>query len=241
MLSATAPQYDVSADSIGDWYRNIVSLRTAVGLFDDLVDDAADAATLVAHEMATKPIVSAVPIVQRPFDEADYYAPVCQAIAWPFAHPLASRFSDGRFGAWYGADSLQTGIHETAHHFRVNTMASEAALHAGDEIVQERRVYLVRCDAMLIDLRAACATEPRLTDPVDYRYCQALGSELEAASMPGVLTCSARRSAGHVAAVFRRQALSQPRDFCYLTYRLDVASGRVDVERQRGRILYRIH
>jgi RES domain len=234
-------QFDVSADSIGDWYRNIVTLRTAIGLFDDLVDDARDAAVLVAHEMATKPIHSAIPIVQRPFEEADYYAPIGQAIAWPFAHPLASRYSDGRFGVWYGADSLPTGIHETVHHFRVNTLASEAARHAGDSIIQERRVYLVRCDAMLVDLRAACAAEPRLTDPDDHRYCHALGAELEAASLPGVLSRSARHAAGCIAAVFHRHALSQPRDFCYLTYRLDVASGRVDVERQRGKILCRIH
>ena len=228
--------YALSEDCRGDWLRNIVSLRASVALFAELVADPADAHVLIAHELATKPARGATPILDRPFEEAALYDPVREAIAWPFEHPCRSRYSSGAYGVWYGARTLRTSIHETVYHFRRNTLASEIARQSPTPIYQERRVHRVRCQALLIDLRAACAHEPRLIDPEDYRFCQAIGAELEAASQPGIESRSVRDAGGEIVAVFRREALSDPRDVCYLTYALDAASGRVDVERTPGRI-----
>ncbi|MFO7306076.1 MAG: RES family NAD+ phosphorylase [Gammaproteobacteria bacterium] len=227
--------YQITEDSRGDWYRNIVSLRKSADLFADLVEDPAHAAILAEHELATKLASAPQPIIARPFEDAELYDPIAQAIAWPFEHPAASRYSTGRYGVWYGAGTMETSVHETVYHFRKNTLASEAARETAKPIVQERRVHLVHCSAALVDLRPLVQADKRLVDPDDYTYCQSLGAELRAAFQPGVLTKSARHRNGDVIAVFVREALSNPRDVCYLTYILDPRTGRVRVERTPGR------
>jgi hypothetical protein len=227
--------FRVSADSRGDWHRNIVTLRHSIDLFADLVRDASHTRVLIEHEMATKPNRGALPIVTRPFERADFYDPIVSALNWPFAHPAATRFSAGHFGVWYGAGSLDTSIFETAYHFKRDTLASEIARRSAEPIVQERRVHLVHCDAMLVDLRARCGDEPRLLAD-DYGYCQALGAELRASALPGVLSRSARDRKGNIVGVFERGALSRPRDVCFLTYTLYPDAERVEVERTPGRV-----
>jgi hypothetical protein len=228
--------FKVSEGSRGDWLRNIVSLRKTVDLFADLVADPADTRVLIAHELATKPAREPVPIISRPFEDAALYDPMQAAIEWPFEHPCRTRYSNGSFGVWYGARTLETSIRETVHHFRRNTLASEIAARSRVPIYQERRVHRVHCSAMLVDLRALCAQEPRLLEPNDYSYCQALGAQLREAAMPGLQSLSARHAGGEIAAVFLREALSDPRDVCYLTYILEPRDGRVAVERTPGKV-----
>lgn len=229
-----AEAYQVTEDSRGDWHRNIVSLRTSIDIFQELVDDPASVSVLVEHEMSTKPTREQQPIISRPFDDAATYDPIATAIQWPFDHPANSRYSAGAYGVWYGARTMLGTIHETAHHFRLNTLASEAAANVEEPIVQERRVHLVHCGAALVDLRARCATDARLLDPSNYAHCQAVGAEIRSAFLPGILTLSARLPGEDVVAVFVRKALSNPRDVCYLTYSLDVRTRRVSVERAPG-------
>ena len=214
----------------------IVSRRVSIDLFSDLVDNPEDQALLVAHEMATKPCQAEPPLTSRPFEEAEIYDPIANAIRWPFEHPSWSRFSSGAFGVWYGGDSLLTSIHETVYHFRIDTLAS-SAVESGSIVVQERRAHLVACTAALLDLRPHVAREPRLIDSHDYSTCQALGAQIYHAALPGVLNQSARYADGHIAGVFIRDALINPRTLCYLTYFLDVDSGNVRIEREPGRTL----
>lgn len=229
----------VTGESQRDWHRVIVSLRTSIDLFRGLVGDPKDQAILVAHEMATKPCQGEAPLITRPFEEAEIYDPIAEAIGWPFEHPCRSRFSAGDFGVWYGGDSLITSIHETVYHFRADTLASSAVVH-GSVVSQERRVHLVRCTAALVDLRPQVKHEPRLVDPHDYSACQALGAQIYHAALPGVLNLSARYADGYIAGVFRRDTLTDPRVVCYLTYHLDVDSGCVCVERDPGKMLVKI-
>ena len=189
--------------------------------------------------MATKPCQAESPLTSRPFEEAEIYDPIANAIAWPFEHPSWSRFSSGVFGVWYGGDSLLTAVHETAYHFRVDTLASSAVAR-GSVVVQERRAHLVACTAALLDLRPHVTREPRLIDPHDYSTCQALGAQIYRAALPGVLNQSARYADGHISGVFIRDALINPRTLCYLTYFLDVDSGTVRVEREPGRTMVEI-
>ena len=228
--------YKVSEDSVGDWLRNIVSLRKSIDLFADLVTDPADTRILMEHELATKPIRAPVPIISRPFEEAAFYDPLRAAIEWPFEHPCRSRYSNGSFGVWYGARTLETSVHETVYHFRRDTLASAVAAKSRAPIYQERRVHRVRCSAMLVDLRTLCAGEPRLLDPDDYSFCQGLGAQLRAAALPGIQSISARDPGGEVVGVFRQETLSDPRDVCYLTYMLHPRTGRVEIEREPGRV-----
>jgi len=229
----------VTRDSQNDWHRTIVSLRASIDLFAELVDDPADHADLVAHEMATKPFERQPPVISRPFEEAEVFDPVAEAIAWPFEHPCRSRFSNGSYGVWYGSSTLLTSVYETAHHFRINTLSSDA-VRPGSVVVGERRVHLVRCTAALIDLRPHLEREPELLNPNDYSVCQTIGAQLYHSALPGVLTQSVLHPEGLIIAVFQEGALTDPRMVCYLTYYLEVDSGRVRVERDPGHTLIEI-
>ena len=230
----------VTRDSQHDWYRNIVSLRKSTDLFADLVDDPADVDVLVRHEMSVKEAHRDPAIIARPFEDAAIYDPIAAAIQWPFVHPCNSRYSKGAFGVWYGAASVETSVRETAYHFRKNTLASQIAAASTKPIVQERRVHLIRCDALLVDLREQTRKEPRLLHPDDYSTCQTLGAELRAAGMPGVLTYSARHAKSEVVAVFTPTVLADPRTVCYLTYKLHADTGKVFVERAPGKVEFEL-
>jgi len=239
-MSGTDAELRVTRDSQKDWHRNIVSLRKSIDIYADLVDDPRDADVLMRHEMAVKQAHEEPAIIMRPFEDATIYDPIAAAIQWPFDHPSASRYSTGAYGVWYGAESVETSVRETVYHFRRNTLASQIAAQSTKPIVQERRVHLVHCNALLIDLRSRVRKEPNLLHPQDYSTCQAIGAELRNAGMPGVITYSARHAKSEVVAVFTPTVLKDPRTVCYLTYTLHVDTGKVVVERTPGKVEFEI-
>ncbi|OYX27396.1 MAG: hypothetical protein B7Z03_13760 [Hydrogenophilales bacterium 32-62-9] len=109
--------------------RNIVSIRQSQDLFDDLSPDPQDWNVAIRHELSTqpKPYTSDSPAINRPFEEAVWI----EAVAYPFQSPnwSRSRFSDGSFGIWYGADSIETTVHETLVDFRPEIKRMPGLLH----------------------------------------------------------------------------------------------------------------
>ena len=214
------------ADFHGDLVRNIKGIRRSQDLFDDLSADPADRAAAVAAESATR-LPSAAPMITRPFD----YGTV---LTYPFLphNWQATRFSDGlAYGVWYGSLELETTVHETAYHwhrFVTDSYPSEAR-----EIVGERRVLDVRCDAILLDLRGKERRAPGLVDRRDYGYTQGLGRYLVAQSQNGLLVRSARAQ-GDNAALLRPAVLSKVREKCFLTYRMNPRVDEITVERTAG-------
>ena len=211
------------ADYHGDLIRNIQTIRVSQDLFDDLPGDHAVA---IAAEAASR-IPSESPLITRPFD----YGTV---ITFPFANfnGHATRFSDGlRYGVWYGSLDLETTVYETVYHrhrFLQDAFAAEDR-----EIRGERRVFDVRCDAILLDLRGKQRNEPRLVDRRSYGYTQPLGAYLQAQGSNGLLLKSARCD-GVNAAIFRPEALSLVRDLCHLTYVMNPRRDLAVVERTPG-------
>ena len=201
----------------GDLVRNIKSLRTSQDLFDDLADDESE--SQVAHLLRNTvhpPGYRRPTVIARPFDLAAY----SNAIRYPFVVWTQSRYSNGTFGVWYGADTLETSVHETVYHWVkwLNDLTySEEFAKPGDPVTGERRVYRVRCDALLLDLRPKVVEFPQLVDPDKYDFTQQLGLRLHREGHPGLLVRSARCH-GDIAAVFREPVLSNPRDYCFLTY-----------------------
>jgi hypothetical protein len=220
------------ADYRGDLVRNIKGIRVSQDLFDDLARDAADRAVAIAAESATR-IPSAAPLISRPFD----YGTV---ITYPFVphNWQATRYSDGlSFGVWYGALELETTVYETLHHWR-RFVADSFSIDR--EIVGERRVFQVRCEAILIDLRDKTAVEPRLVERRDYAFTQQLGRYLHERAQSGLLAPSAR-GPGTTAAILRPEVLSSVRDLCFLTYRMNPKTELVTVERTPGETWLRIN
>ena len=202
--------------------RNIISLRASEDLFDDLSENPEDWPVAQRYEAAAKPHnhISVAPVIDRPFEEAEWYA----AIEFPFRHWTASRYSDGSFGIWYGADTVETSVHETVYHWRSRLLRDagfEQMVIAGEResITGDRVIYGVRCDAALVDLRPRVASFPALVDPENYRFTQPIGARLKMEGHPGLATRSARCE-GDVYAVLNPNVLSGPKIQSYLTYQL---------------------
>jgi hypothetical protein len=222
----------VNIDFQGDLARNIPGIRRSQQLFDDLSDEPGDWAIAIAAESAARPQTEAA-LISRPFD----YGSVI-TFAFEHAHWVATRFSDGsRYGIWYGSTAVETTVYETAWHwtrFVLDSYAAEAR-----EIVSERRVFDVRCEALLIDLVGAAKRHPALVSRTSYALTHAIGRVVHDQGLNGVLTRSARCD-GINAAIFKPERLSEVRDRAYLTYRFDPARDRVVVERTPGRAWLRI-
>lgn len=213
-----------------DVYRNIVSLRHAEALFDDLTegDEAANQAAIAA-EMRVKADLP-VGIIERGFQYTT-------AIGYPFAHEpwLASRYSDGSFPVWYGCLEYKTTIYETAYHMLRAEMGVEGI---AETVVRERAVYKVHCHALLIDLLEKEAGCPGLVAE-SYELTQRLGKRLCQEGHPGLLAPSARCQGANVI-VFQSKVLSDPRVHCYLKYCFDPRRQEIAVERQPGKTLLRL-
>ena len=220
----------------GPLIRNIKSLRVSVDLFDDLAEGPDESELGNALRDSVHPDAYTMPpSIRRPFDLADY----TQAISYPFKHWNESRYSNGSFGVWYGADTLQTSISETVYHWTrwlsgLSFLPDFAS--AGDPVTGERKVYSVHCDALLLDLRPKIASIPQLVDPDSYLYTQQLGDRLKHEGHPGLLTHSARCT-GDISALFTPAVLSNPQAHCYLTYSGRIGSQEVVVERGEGEVI----
>ncbi len=216
------------ADIHQDVARNIVSLLQSQDLFDDLTDDPAEwlLAQKVEDEIKPPPYRSRTPVIDRPFEDAEWF----NAIIWPFKHWQTSRFSDGTYGVWYGSDSVETTVYESAYHW-YRGLLSDAGFER-TTVVAERKVYSVACNAALLDFRKSAEDHPDLLHPSDYAYCQSVGSRIHREGHPGLLTQSVRRPAGTNVAIFNADILSNPRHNCQLTYRLE--GDQIMVEKQPG-------
>lgn len=115
----------------------------------------------------------------------------------------ASRFSDGSFGVYYAARSLETAVRETAYH-RARFLA--ATNEAPGEI--DMRAYVGKLVEPVKDIRA-----PRfkaLHDPNDYSVSQAFGKQRREKGDWGLAFNSVRHAGGECVAVFRPKALTLP-------------------------------
>ena len=158
-----------------DVFRNVVSLRQSQDLFDDLTDDPAGwaLAQRVEAEVKPPPYVSSVPAIDRPFEDAVWF----NAIQWPFLHWRASRFSDGSFGVWYGSQSVDTTVYESVWHWYGGLLADAGFQH--ESVVAERKVFVVACDAALIDLQPIAPRHPGFSAPYRLRVT-AVGGRTDA-------------------------------------------------------------
>jgi hypothetical protein len=128
-------------------------------------------------------------------------------------------------------------VYETVHHR--SRFLRDAFAGEDRTIASERRVFEVRCDAILIDLRGKDRKEKRLVDRASYAFTQPLGGYLRDQGTNGLLVRSARdlRPKGGVnAALFRAEPLSRVRDLCHLTYLMNPTQDSARVERTPGKL-----
>jgi RES domain len=226
-VSAIADLFSANVDFHADVARNIPGVRRSQHLFDDLSSDPADWDIAIAAE-GTQRVPTAAAIISRPFD----YGSV---ISYTFdsSHWHETRFSDGsQYAVWYGSLEIETTVYETAWHWY--RFVLDSFPDAAREIRTERRVFDVRCDALLVDLRGKEKTHPGLTSRTSYAFTHEVGRYAHAQGLNGLLTPSARCD-GVNAAIFKPERLSNVRHRTYLTYRLNLAQDTLIAERAPGK------
>jgi len=133
--------------------------------------------------------------------------------AFTHLNPEGSRFSDGTYGVYYAAPTIDTAIVETRYH-RERFLARTNE----DPIEVDMRTYLADLDANLHDIRGR-KDLPDVYDPNNYAAGQALGRELKSFNSFGIAYDSVRHPGGECVGLFRPLALSNCRQgphFCYV-------------------------
>jgi hypothetical protein len=199
-------------------YRIVASRLPTIHLFERVADPA-DWDALYELESLTNPRirneVGELHLVPR----ADRVSgPNASIVMAPFTHlsPQGTRFTDGRFGAYYAAESIDTAVAETRFH-RENFLRATAQ----PPIELEMRCYLADVACELHDLRGRRIELPHIYDPMSYAASQKLGAALRAAGANGVAFDSVRRAGGECVAVFRPRLVQNVRQGVHLRYAWD--------------------
>lgn len=125
--------------------------------------------------------------------------------AFTHVHPDGSRFTDGTYGAYYGAATLETAVAETSYH-RGRFFAATAT----PATTIDMRVLINSLAGDLHDIRGLGDELPGVYDPIDYSAGQALGRRLREAGSHGIVYDSVRHAGGECAAVFRPRGVLAP-------------------------------
>ena len=196
-------------------HRIVASRLPTIHLFERVADPA-DWDALYALESMTNPRIRneigelrLVPVADR------VSGPNASIVMAPFTHlaPQGTRFTDGRFGAYYAAESIDTAIAETRFH-RENFLRATSQ----PPIELEMRCYLADVGCELHDLRTRRAELPAVYDPASYAASQKLGREIRDAGSNGIAFDSVRREAGECVAIFRPRLVQNVRQSVHLRY-----------------------
>lgn len=203
-------------------WRIIASRYPPIALFERVSHDPAVWDVLIELEQATNPRVrdEAGEIALVP-PERRVTGPNASWMMAPFTHVnrAGSRFSDGSFGVYYAARSLQTAIRETAYHF---------ARFAGDSNDPPRRedmrVLLGSVSATLHDVsKLDETTKRRVLDPHSYAHSRPFAADLREQGSDGIVYPSVRDQGGSCLAAFWPDVVSVPVQERHLQYEWDGA------------------
>jgi hypothetical protein len=132
------------------------------------------------------------------------HGPGASIVMAPFTHlGRPSRFSDGSYGVYYAARTLETAVRETAYH-RGRFLAATGEPPCDVDM----RAYVGRPAKPYLDIRAA--RYESLHDPNDYLPAQAFAKPLRDEGEWGLVYRSVRHEGGECIAAFRPQAVSIP-------------------------------
>lgn len=177
-------------------YRLVNSKFPPIALFDD-VASAEDFEVLFQVQALTNPrLLNEVGRLELiPRSDIPFGITGCSYATAPFTHinPEGSRFSDGRFGALYVADEMDTAVAEVSHHqsrywSKVPGLRFERFVFRG-----------LSCnftDSGMHDATGIAINDP-IYNPDDYTSAQILGREAKAAACAG-LRYNSVRAPGHI-------------------------------------------
>jgi hypothetical protein len=138
-----------------------------------------------------------------------------QYIMASFSYSLMnkSRFSDGSYGVYYGAQELRIAIEESRHH-REEFMRTTAE----KSMMLSMRVVVAVLNGELHDIRGLKPKLPGIYSPTSYAQSQPFGHKLWDEGSRGIAYDSVRHPKGECAAVFKPSILSHCREDRQLVY-----------------------
>jgi hypothetical protein len=197
-------------------WRIIPSRFPPIDLFARVADPADLEAIIALESLTDDRIREEVGMLQLVPLQDRISGPGTSDIMAAFTHlnPAGSRFSDGTFGVFYTASTLDTAIAETRYH-------REQFLRATSEppLELDMRVLVTDLQQHLHDIRGRQQDLPAIYGLDDYSASQVLGKRLRAQNSWGIVYDSVRHAGGECAAVFRPPALQncrQERHLCYV-------------------------
>jgi hypothetical protein len=199
-------------------YRIVASRLPTIHLFER-VAPAEDWSALYELESMTNPLIrNEKGELELVAPEDRVGGPNASIVMAPFTHLSreGTRFTDGTFGAFYAAESLETSIAETRYHSEIFLRATKEA-----PMEQEKRCYIADVSCELHDIRARRRELPDIYDPDGYSASQKLGRELRTAGSNGIAFESVRRAGGQCVAIFRPRLVQNVRQGIHLRYAWD--------------------
>lgn len=139
-------------------------------------------------------------------DKSDWIGgPGSTALMAAFTHPGLSRFSDGSYGVYYAAESIDTAIAETKYH-------RERFLSASYEqpCFIQMREYKVKVKKPLVNISHPSYSQYLDPDLARYPVSQSFGCDIRNQKEWGLKYPSVRRCEGYCVAIFRPPALEIP-------------------------------
>jgi len=199
-------------------WRVIASRYPPINLFERLTGDTAVWDALIALEQLTNPRVrdevgdiSLVPPDERVSGPGASYV----MAAFTHVNPKGSRFSDGSYGVYYAAATLETAIRETVFHF--GAFARDSADPPRSE---DFRVLVGAVNAVFEDVTALPARrQAAILAPDSYSVSQAYAKKIRASGANGVAFPSVRHDGGQCIGAFRPRAIGIPHQERHLKYR----------------------
>ncbi|WP_217703954.1 RES family NAD+ phosphorylase [Piscinibacter koreensis] len=188
-------------------YRLIPSRYPTVGLYDAIADPA-DLDVVFAIEALANPRLRDEAGEVRLVEPAERVSgPGSTPIMAAFTHlnPEGSRFSDGTYGVYYAADTLETSVIEVSHHRAVFLRRT-----AEPAIDVDMRLITATVDADLHDLRGTAPAGEDWSaalDPDSYAASQRVGRDLREHRSWGIRFPSVRHAGGECVALLRPKAL----------------------------------
>jgi hypothetical protein len=203
-----------------DWpqaWRIIASRYPPIQVFERLTADAAVWDALIELEQRTNPRVrDEIGDIALVLPEDRVTGAGASYVMASFTHLnlKGSRFSDGTYGVYYAASTLQTAIAETVFHFE------EFARDSNDPPrTEDMRVLVGPIHDDFEDV-AALPQEERdlILAPASYIAGQAYGGRLHEQESLGVTYPSVRHTGGQCVGAFKPRAVGLPRQERHLQY-----------------------
>lgn len=194
-------------------FRIVSSAFPPISLFEDVLDPADLEIAYAIESLSNDRLLDEAGVLDRVAPEDRISGPGSSPVMAAFTHIGApSRFTDGSYGVYYCASSLEAAVAETCHH---RTLFLAATQEPSLELTM--RVYRNRVVQRLHDIRVGYEALHQ-ADAASYPVAQRFARPLRNAGSWGLLYRSVRLPGSECAAIFRPRGVSIPVQGPHLRY-----------------------